>query len=66
MLMLKLSLSIAAFLLVLKVVRTESGTSREKLAYLGRAIIGKSVWTNKRDAHNLYYSAHRAAYALAS
>lgn len=64
--MLKISLSVAAFLLILKVVRTESGTLTEKLAYLTRAVVGKSVWSSRdgRDAHNLYYSAHRAACAL--
>lgn len=68
MLSLKISLMIAASLLVIKVLRTESGTLSEKLAYVGRAITGKSVWRipTRQSAHDAYHGAKRAAYALAA
>jgi hypothetical protein len=64
MAMLKVSLFIAAVFLVVKVIRTESGTIGEKLAYLGRAVSGKSIKSH-RSAHDAYSAARRLVYAIA-
>jgi hypothetical protein len=68
MLSLKISLSIAALLLVIKVVRNESGTFREKFEYIMHAVTGKSVWRmpTVQGVHDAYHSAYRAAYAISA